>query len=73
MGGSEERGTPRVAAVGTGRDTAPHAGARPRWLAPVVMVLAAAVGAGVRAWQLVGRDPAGWADSADFVASSGAP
>lgn len=37
------------------------------------MVLAGAAGAGVRVWQLAGRDPLIWTDTADFHASSAAP
>jgi hypothetical protein len=50
-------------------DAAPVVGAlRPGWVA---FLAALVVGAAVRAWQIGGRDPLTWGDSADFLAISG--
>ena len=39
----------------------------------IVAVVAVAVGAGVRIWQIAGRGPLGWNDTADFLAGSREP
>ena len=53
----------------------PGRGRGPRWsAAPVVAFVATVlVGAGVRWWQVSGRSPLGWNDTADFLDGSGAP